>query len=166
MWPLTAVLILVFSGLNGMAVAGGGSRLIHLPAILKALRANPLGGQYLWVYPLLLSTLVPTIVHIVIATIGVLRTSLSFLGPLARVTAEVTEGDRGALELPVAPKPQDSWSEVLAPAWLSLIGMLFVGFIFAAFVHRPKFAVPIESVGWGLLGFAEWLVQVLPVSYS
>jgi hypothetical protein len=55
---------------NRMAVLGGGEPIVDLGTLLLGIRLAPGSPEYWWIYAMLLTTVVPTLIHLIIAGIA------------------------------------------------------------------------------------------------
>jgi hypothetical protein len=87
---VTAATVALVALANRMALLGGGVPLVDLDGVLLGIAVAPGDPRHYWVYLMLLSTLVPTLVHLFIA--GIAATLwLGHFPPLARWRAQVAE---------------------------------------------------------------------------
>lgn len=68
----TFVITISTAGFNQLAIAGGGKAFVDLTRIFTSVFNKPLDAENWWIYSMLLSTLVPTLRHLVIAGISVI----------------------------------------------------------------------------------------------
>ena len=64
---ITFVMTIAISGVNQLAIIGGGKAIIDLTQVFTSLFYNPLAVENWWIYFMLLSTLIPTLLHMLIA---------------------------------------------------------------------------------------------------
>lgn len=70
MIPLTAITVVAIGVTNRVLISGGGEALLPLAGLFDALKAAPLDARFFWVYFLLFSSLVPSLVHILSGFVG------------------------------------------------------------------------------------------------
>lgn len=58
---------------NALAVHGGGASVLSLEALFEGIAAHPSAPEYWWLYALLLSTMIPSLVNLVIGGASLLR---------------------------------------------------------------------------------------------
>jgi hypothetical protein len=58
---------------DALAVHGGGSAVLPLVALLNGIAGNPTAPEYWWLYALLLSTMIPSLVNLVIGGTSLVR---------------------------------------------------------------------------------------------
>ena len=70
---LALVMVLGVQWFDDLAVHAGGKAILNLPALLAGLETAPGEPEYWWVYALLLSTLIPSVVNLCVASTSWLR---------------------------------------------------------------------------------------------
>lgn len=132
---LVAMIIAAVAAFNALSVSGGGTAAVDLPALFSALRTEPEHPRFYWLYFMFLSTLIPTLVHLLIAGASVVQ-SLAEWSPLRQW--------RG---MAAAEMDEDSVVRFNAALYLTLVPM-------------SGFVVPL-SLLWGmqhaLLAHGGWL---------
>ena len=61
-----ALLVTLVSAWNFLSIIGGGDVLFNLEKIINDIRENPWSNQYYWIYLMIYTTLLPTIIHFII----------------------------------------------------------------------------------------------------
>ena len=148
MFVLVAVVIGVVSLLNAAAIAGGGPPLVDIPGVLAAIRTDPRNPTHYWVYFLFFSTLIPTVIHLGVALVGL----FTYLGAkLGEVVAFVTRVR--------AKGSADSYLKLTAPLTVTVVtcaGGLLIGLLFQ---HYSALGVPFLWLAETLLDTAEGLAN-------
>jgi hypothetical protein len=70
---LAFTMVVGVQAFDALAVHGGGDRVLPLDALFKGIKANPSAPEYWWVYGLLLSTMIPSLVNLVIGGTSLVR---------------------------------------------------------------------------------------------
>ncbi len=143
---LTGVTVEAVQGFDGMAVRGGGTAVLPLADLLDDMAVHPAAARHWWVYALLLSTLIPSLINL---TIGGASLFCGLPG-LPRSLLAGMPADR-------APKPHD---RVVLAAMLALQWPL--GLVFATVALAGGgwlvFGYLMPLVGWNLLDLARRLL--------
>lgn len=91
---LVTMVTAAVAAVNALALSGGATLAVDLPALFSALRTEPEHPRFYWIYFMFLSTLIPTLVHLLIAGASVAQ-SLAYWAPLKkwreRAAAELDE---------------------------------------------------------------------------
>ncbi len=69
---ITGTVSLALAAANALAITSGGSQILDLAGLFKGLETDFFAAQYLWFHLMLLSTLVPTLIHFVLASAAVI----------------------------------------------------------------------------------------------
>ena len=70
---LVAMVVAAVAYLNVLSVGGGGTLMVDLQGLFTGLRADPGNPEFYWIYFMLLSTLIPTLLHLLIAGASVMQ---------------------------------------------------------------------------------------------
>ncbi len=83
MFPLAAICLA-----NWSAVSGGGGPVLLVVPLLESLRNAPEDPKFYWIYLMLFSTLVPSLIHILCGLVGL---ALAYLQPVFRAAVLAQE---------------------------------------------------------------------------
>jgi hypothetical protein len=109
---LVAMVTAALAGLNLLSQAGGGPLLIDLQALFDGLRSDPGNPRYYWLYFMFLSTLIPTLLHLLIAGASLMQ-YLAHWQPLKQWREKAAED-----------LADDSDARISATVYLSVVPML------------------------------------------
>jgi hypothetical protein len=70
---LTLTMVLVVQAFDALAVHGGGAPVLPLDPLLTGIAARPIAPEYWWIYVLLLSTMIPSLVNLAIGGASLVR---------------------------------------------------------------------------------------------
>jgi hypothetical protein len=70
---LALTMVVGVQAFDALAVHGGGKAVLPLDALLNGLAAHPSAPEYWWLYALLLSTMIPSLVNLVVGGASLLR---------------------------------------------------------------------------------------------
>lgn len=67
LWLIISITIIVLAGANAVALHEGGEMLFDLHGVLDGLEDDPLALEYGWIHFMMLTTLIPTLIHFAVA---------------------------------------------------------------------------------------------------
>ena len=70
---LTLTMVIGVQAFDASAVRGGGAPVLPLEPLFNGIAANPSAPEYWWIYALLLSTMIPSLVNLVIGGVSFVR---------------------------------------------------------------------------------------------
>jgi hypothetical protein len=70
---LALTMVVGVQAFDGLAVHGGGKSVLPLDALFNGITADPGAPEYWWLYALLLSTMIPSLVNLVIGGASLVR---------------------------------------------------------------------------------------------
>lgn len=132
---------------NRMAMEGGGIEMVELNAVLNGIAANPGDPSHLWIYFMILTTLIPTLIHLVVASIA-FTLWLGHFKPVAKWRRRVA----GGLD-------DDMDARLGASLYLTAVTVIGLAMpmmaIFLAWTGASKL-LDLHALAW----FVEWLKDV------
>ncbi len=156
MFPLAAITVAVVGLANWSALAGGGAAVLPIVATLDALVAAPADPQFYWIYLMLFSTLVPSLLHVLG---GLVSLALACMQPIFSAAMKAQEFTSTATGENV---PKDTkllyWYPALAASGLTALAAVFTLISFAVPYVRAA-AVTFAQL---LLATAEWTAGFFP----
>ena len=145
---------------NRLAIAGGGVTLVDLDALLAGIAAHPADPRWYWVYFMLLTTLVPTLIHLAAAGIAAVLT-LGQVGLLARARADWAARLAGAGE-DASARSDAAWF-LTAATWIGVLApllLLSLAWTWAATLWDWRL---LDHLLQGLMALAHWIDPRSPV---
>ena len=156
MFPLAAVTAATVSLANWAAVSGGGEALVPVLPLLRGMGNNPTDPAFYWVYLMLFSTLIPSIIHIIGGLVGLALACLELVFNSARRAQEFIETEPGE------DVTKDTMIRYIYPAVAAtgVMGLVSLFWLTGA-AAQPAVAV-LFWFAQGLLGTAEWAAGLFP----
>jgi hypothetical protein len=133
---------------DAFAVHGGGTPILPLDALFNGIEANPAAPEYWWIYALLLSTMIPSLVNLVIGGMSLLRGLPGLASVLLR-------------RLPVGravPPYRRAWMALLITVQIyggGFLGIAFQGLLVVSIIGyvMPFFRLELLDMARGRAGF-------------
>ncbi len=145
---LAIALILAIQTFGLMEKIGGGKATIVLGPLIEAFSQNPLSVEYWWIYALLISTMLPSIINLVVASASLLAGVPNFYSLVLRHLPRKHKAIPLVDRIWIVP--------LLTAQWL-------VGFVLASAAQGFLFCLLLGKVlpylGFDLLLMAQWLVS-------
>jgi hypothetical protein len=151
---LVVVMVTGVQVLNTAAVLGGGTPVLAVSPLLDGIAANPAAPQYWWIYALLLSTMIPSLLNLAIGGFSLVR-GIPILSRYLHAHLPKDEA--------VAPEDR-TWIALIL--MFQLMGGICLGIV-AQFVLLPWwiFGHILPGLGIGVLQFARSVAAGLPKSF-
>jgi len=137
---------------NRMAMEGGGIEMVNLSTLLDGIAGKPADSGYYWVYLMVLTTLIPTLIHLLIASVALIL-HLGHYAPISRwrntLAAKLSTQDRDSRV-----KASIYLTAVITIGAALPIIMMHAGWRGASELHKQN------AIGWlttQLKGVAGWV---------
>ncbi len=156
MCPLAAIAAAAICLANWSAVSGGGGPVLPVVPLLESLRNAPEDPKFYWIYLMLFSTLVPSLIHILCGLVGL---ALAYLQPVFRaaVLAQEFAKDQSVEDAPKQTKLRYWYPALAAFGTTPLVAVLYL--TAAAVPHVRTAAVDFSEL---LLVTAEAVAGFFP----
>ncbi len=156
MFPLAAITAAAVCLANWSAVSGGGEPVLPVVPLLDAVRNAPDDPKFYWIYLMLFSTLVPSLIHILCGLVGL---ALACLQPVFRaaVSAQKFAKDESVEDVTQQTKLRTWYPALAAFGTTLLVAVLYLGA--AAVPHARAAAIDFAEL---LLATAERVAGFFP----
>jgi hypothetical protein len=140
---LALTMVIGVRAFDAFAVQGGGKAVLPLTPLFDGIAAYPTAPEYWWIYALLLSTMIPSLINLVIG-------GLSFLRGIPGLPALLLRSIREGEAMPIGDR---FWISLVLTGQLAggvLLGIVAQGFLVAGIIG---YVMP--RLGLGLLDMAR-----------
>ena len=151
MVPLILLAVATMGVANMFVIAGGGMPIVHLPNVLDSIRENPGSTDHIWIYFMVFTTLIPTFLHAVIASVGFT------LGLFQAATTSYIKTD--------ARPGKGLYHTHWTPYWVSAcVTLATFSLLFLCF-NLLMLDKGLIWLGTYLLNIAGWMVETMGIAY-
>lgn len=156
MFPLTVVTVAMVGFANLFSIWADGSPILPLPEFLAALGDNPGDPRFYWVYLMVLSTLLPSFLHILCGLIGLALACIFMVFESDKAAQRVAESVENVTE---QSKIKFWYPAGAATGVTSLVALAY--FVISTIPHSADAAVGFCRL---LLSTAAWTASLFPVA--